>query len=572
MLQSYSDDPRLQKRPASTSPEATARDPKRPALEIRDSYSSASAAASNSNNNNNIAAQSNGITSSHNFMAGASRTSRNEAIVDLKMRINLQTVATSNCQFKYDHADSQLKCAQADYDSHKNRNNLSKFPALKEVKSAAVDRARKNFKEAQKPLETARAELRRLTGLLVDLEQSGTSPAATSHDTISRAEFEELKNELSSVKKDLSSAISNIESCKHSQDLATKTIEDFQAELDSQDTDLDNLRKKTESVTRTIATHVEETLKGPQNDLVELRRRLDSQGDLFIQLQQRLKRNEDETASNNEAVIKGSGADAGGQHASAESLQKCVDRIDKMEPVLDKTADKGALALVQQTTRNLQESHHQLQASLQQLQASLQQLSEQVNTIKTTQDKITTNLQKGNPPTNGVPPDLTTFRPVPGGDLEDDINPFHARPTIPGTLRAFENKDLHQMKADIEALKNRVQDNTNRYNNLLSDQLAQKMLDNLNHIYPNLKEVGSIARTVGELQGRVGAVSTDRDALKTTLNVIGQDMQKLQSEVKTLEGRVGELDKDIQGGKVVFVEMEDRMKGVENMITRGSDS
>lgn len=271
---------------------------------------------------------------------------------------------------------------------------------------------------------------------------------------------------------------------------------------------------------------------------MELTNGLHSNVTALSELQTELKRTDD-------ALTKG----VDDQHKNAEMLQGCLDRLDKMEPLLDQAASQGELTAVKD---------------------SIQQVSEAVESIKTLQlekDKATQQRT-----TNGADSGLSAFQPIPGGDDQDDMSPFQSRPIVPGTLRKFGDADFMTMKGEIEALKYKVQDQTNRYNNLQTDQLAQNMLDNLGTVYPNLKEAERVTKTVHELQGRLSAfektfkdidirtgnISDRVDVLdsKTTAahHASEQDMRKLRDDIAALSSRVDQHAQDIEAGRVQFQE------------------
>lgn len=568
MANSFSNDPRL-KRPASTSPDAP-REPKRAAtLGVREISSSG----------NHAIAHSNGFTSAQ---SPATRKAQNAPIVDLKMQINLQTITTMNLQLKYEHAETQVKTAEADYQSHANKNHFAAFPALKETKTAAVERAKKSLKAARDPLDAARSELHRLIESLVDLEQSMLSPA---QDSISRVEFEDLRRGLDSVRTDidnikidvgnivkgLGSARETIDSCKADQDVATKDVEDLRRTIDSHATrtdatpstlpshadpnmlerlevvegDIKDLESVIGELNQAVSNYVVNELKAPKDDLVKLKDGLQTTDHAVARLQETVTKTAGETTQLRKSLENG----VDDQHKNAETLQGCLDRLDQMEPLLDQAADKGSLATVKD---------------------SLQQLSESVEAINTSRKESENAAQKRT--TNGVSNGLSSFQPVLGGDDQDDVNPFHSRPTVPGTARKFDDNDFRQMKHEIEALKYQVQDQTNRYNNLLTDQLAQNMLDNMSVVYPNLKEAERVTKTVqdmnvrlagleknfAEISTRTGTLSDRVDVLSSSAlaanHAAGQDLKKLRDDIAALSGRIDQHTKDIEAGRTQFQE------------------
>lgn len=261
----YSSDPRL-KRHASTSPDAP-RDPKRPATAAVQEASSAVA-------KNHASAYSNGVVSTPAPAAEMSRKAQNAPIVDLKMQINLQTVTMMNMQLKHEHAESQLKLAEADYSSHASKNHFTAFPAMKETKTAAVERAKKALRTAREPLEQARSELRRLTESLVDLEQSREASAQSPSGAITRSEFDELRRDIASVKNDIGSIVKDlnyakaaIDTCKSDQKLATQTVEDLRRNMESNATQTNGA---TSSLPTPVDSDIAQRLEDVELDVKEM--------------------------------------------------------------------------------------------------------------------------------------------------------------------------------------------------------------------------------------------------------------------------------------------------------------
>lgn len=604
---SYSTDPRL-KRPASNPPDAP--DPKRPALGIRES------STANANNNHGVVISHPNVTTPA-PVAEMERESQKASILQMKTQINLQTIATMNLQLKFDHAEAQQTSAEADYQN--NKMYYSKFPAMEETKLAAVDRAKKAFKAAREPLNSARVELSRLTERLVDLELSFRSASqdtvtraeseelkrdaskVTSQDSITRAEFEELKNDIrkditaiqnqiGSFESDVSTSRAMVDGLeanqKAFQQTVTKSLDDVRRIIESQaarvgvppsngpasvdskllmrldtiESEVKDLELDIDNVNKAVAAHVESEIQTTKDALAEIKAGLQQTNNTVIELRTELERVEENTARIREAHTKG----VEDQHTNAQTLQGCLDRLEKVGPLLDEAASKSALADVKN---------------------SLHALSDAVSAISAAQQK------KSNGPQlesfDGVTSDLAVFQPVPGGDDEDDVSPFKSHPTVPGTQRTFDNKDVAHMKQELEAIKSIVQDQTSRYNNLLTDQLAQNMIDNLSVLYPNLKEAERIIKTVTGLQSRIGAAEASLDvfsgAVTKRLDVLdekatsaqhSQDVQKLPNDLAMLSSKVDQHDKDIDAGRVqlqvhaaAIEKTNDQMRGVEEWIT-----
>lgn len=588
----YSNDPRL-KRHASASPDAPP-NPKRPAtLAVREL---SPAVASNHTN-----AHSNGVVSTAAPVAEMTRKVQNAPIVELKMQINLQTITMMNWQLKLEHAETQVRTAEADYQIHASKNHFTAYPALKETKTTAVDRAKRALRAAREPLDSARSELQRLIESLVDLEQSRQSSA---QDAISRAEFEELRRDIngvrediSAIRQDLSNARGTVDVCKADQETTTKTLEDLRrtinsnavqtngtpAELPAQldpdtarrleevESDVKDLYTVIENGNKTVSEWVLEELKAPRDALVELTNGLRNTETSIAELHGEVKRVDEESVQLRDALTKG----VEDQHTNAGTLQGCLDRLDRMEPLLDQATDQGALNA---------------------LKNSFQELSNDVESVKTAQRETSNAAQQR--PTNGVSSGLASFQPIVGGDDQDDISPFKSRPIVHGTLRKFDDTDLTTMKGEIEALKYKVQDQTNRYNNLQTDQLAQNILDNLGAVYPNLKEAERVTKTVHELQGRFGAleatfndISARTGAIASRVDTLDsnvmagdhaseKDMRKLRDDIAGLSGKVDQQAKDIEAGRQQFLghnsaiqdhtvaieKVQDDLRGVETWI------
>lgn len=584
-------DPRL-KRPASASPDtSTPRDPKRPATMAYREMSPTVAA------NNTMAARSNGVVSIAAPVADMTRKSQNAPIVDLKTQINLQSIATITLQLKYDTAEAQLKTVEADYQSHAAKGHLNIFPAMKETKTAALDRAKRAFQASQQPLESARKELHRLTKSLVDLEQSVKAPV---QDAISRAEFEELKRDVQSVKsdigsvrKDLSGARETINACKADQAIATKTMEGLRRTVDSQPTrmdvappaipasvdpnilerldtveaDLKDMESQIDNTDVKVASFVIDQLQAPKDALVELKTGLQNTDNAVAELQKGLKESNDETVHIREILIKA----VDDQHTNAKTLEGCLKQLHTMEPLLGQTADKDALTAVQtslQQLSNVVDSIRTAQEKTAQDLATQEKASQERAAQEKAAQERTSNGESRQRLTNGVTSGLSSFQPISGGDDEDDVSPFQSRPVVPGTLRRFDDKDLCQMKAEIEALKYQVQDQKNRYNNLLTDHLAQNVLDNLGTVYPNLKEAERVTKTVQEIQGKMrvldevsmktGTIASRVDTLDSKAaafhNSAGKDVTRLKNDLTVLSGRVDQHARDIETGRAQFQE------------------
>jgi hypothetical protein len=153
---------------------------------------------------------------------------------------------------------------------------------------------------------------------------------------------------------------------------------------------------------------------------------------------------------------------------------------------------------------------------------------------------------------NGQTPGLLSFAPVPpANDNESDRNPFENQ-LVNGSNASFNGTHLRHMKDDIDMLKERERLHTHQYNNLITDNVVEMMVNVMNKQYPDAKNAQA-------------AVDMARHDLNTLRETSKNEFKVLQDSVIALQNN---FDANIQANGLRTESTDDGTTAVKDEAIR----